>query len=390
MERFIIHLNVADFAVAVERALDARLKRRPVIIAPEGAVRAAVYDMSEEAYQTGIRKGMALRKAVRLCTDARILPPHPDRYERAMHALIKQALPYSPLIEPGERDGHLFVDVTGTRRLFGAPVDIAWLLRKYIQADLNLDPIWAVAPNKLLAKVATRLVKPIGEYIVEAGTEETFLAPLPVCLVPGIERGDLIKLQAFNLTRVSQVAALGPEHLAVPFGSRAHFIYETVRGVDRSPVSPVGKKPPQVIIDHTFDNDTNDMIALNRALCGMIEAAGRKLRRQRLASGRIGIVLDYSDGVRHIRHVRTRPATANDFTLFQFARDALKRVWTRRVRIRHIRLIFDKLIFPPAQRELFPTGRRELERRTDLMAAIDKIRSRFGHKAVQMGRMLAT
>ena len=96
MERFIIHLNIADFAVAVERALDARLKRRPVIIAPEGAVRATVYDMSEEAYQAGIRKGMALRKAVRLCTDAWILPPHPDRYERAMHALIKQALPYSP------------------------------------------------------------------------------------------------------------------------------------------------------------------------------------------------------------------------------------------------------------------------------------------------------
>jgi DNA polymerase IV len=389
MERFIIHLNVADFAVAVERVLDVRLKHRPVIIAPEGAVRATVYDMSEEAYQTGIRKGMALGKAVRLCADARILPPHPDRYERAMHALIKQALPYSPRIEPGKRDGHLFVDVTGTRRLFGAPVDIAWLLRKYVQKDLNLDPIWAVAPNKLLAKVATRLVKPMGEYIVEPGTEETFLAPLPVRLIPGIEREDLIKLQAFNLTRVSQVAALGPEHLTVPFGSRAHFIYETVRGIDRSPVSPVGKKPPQVIIDHIFDNDTNEMIVLSRALYSMIETAGRRLRRQRLASGRTSIVLDYSDGVRHIRYVRTRPASANDFTLFQSAQDALKRIWTRRVRIRHIRLIFDKLVFPPAQRGLFPAEFREMERRTDLMAAIDNVRSRFGHKAVQMGRVLA-
>jgi DNA polymerase IV len=389
MERCIIHLNVADFAVAVERALDARLKRRPVIIAPGGSARAAVYDMSEEAYLAGIRKGMTLRKAVRLCTDAWVLPPHPDRYERAMHALIKQALPYSPLVEPGERDGHLFVDVTGTRRLFGAPVDIAWLLRKYVKADLNLDPIWAVAPNKLLAKVATRLVKPTGECIVEAGAEETFLAPLPVRLIPGIERGDLIKLQAFNLTRVSQVAALGTEHLAVPFGSRAHFIYETVRGVDRSPVSPVGKRPPQIIIDHILDTDTNDITALNRALYGMIEAAGRGLRRQCLASGRIGIILDHSDGVRRIRNIRTRPATADDSTLFQFARDALKRVWTRRVRIRHIRLIFDKLVFPPAQRELFPTECREMERRTDLVNAIDKIRDRYGHKAVQMGRMLA-
>jgi len=100
-ERSIIHLNVADFAVAVERAVDCRLKDRPVIIAPEGAARAAVYDMSEEAYRNGIRKGMALRRAVRLCRDARLLPPHPDRYEHAMRSLLKQTLPYSPLIETG-------------------------------------------------------------------------------------------------------------------------------------------------------------------------------------------------------------------------------------------------------------------------------------------------
>ena len=84
--------------MAVERVVDCRLKGRPVIIAPEGAARAAVYDMSEEAYRNGIRKGMPLRRAVRLCKNAEILPPHPDRYEHAMGALLKQTLPYSPLI----------------------------------------------------------------------------------------------------------------------------------------------------------------------------------------------------------------------------------------------------------------------------------------------------
>ncbi len=389
MERFIIHLNVADFAVAVERAIDARLKDRPVIIAPEGATRAIVYDMSDEAYQTGIRKGMPLRKAARRCKDVRILPPHPDRYERAMHALIQQALPYSPLIEPGDRDGHLFLDVSGSRRLFGPPVDIAWRLRKYIQTHFSLDPIWAVAPNKLLAKVATRLVKPTGEYIVGAGEEEAFLSPLPVRLLPGIEREDLIRLEAFNLTRVSQVAALDPTHLAVPFGNRALFIYETVRGIDRSPVLPVGEKAPTLAVDHIFDEDTNQTGIMNRALYGLIEEAGRKLRRRRLACGRVGIVLDYSDGIRHVRHVRTMPATANDFTLFQFTRDALNRIWTRRVRIRHIRLIFDKLVFPPAQLELFPDDQKETEKRSRLVDAVDKIRNRFGRNAIQMGRMVA-
>jgi DNA polymerase-4 len=282
--RSIIHLNVADFAVAVERAVDGRIKDRPVIIAPEGAARAAVYDMSEEAYLAGIRKGMALRKAVRLCRDVWILPPRTDRYEQAMRALLKQALPYSPLIETGEDDGHLFMDATGTNRLFGPPMDIAWRLRKHIRTDLSLDPIWSVAPNKLVAKVATRLVKPDGEYIVAAGEEKSLLAPLPMNLIPGIERHDLLRLQEFNLSRVSQVTTLNLEQLEVPFGTRARFFYEAVRGIDPSPVLPVGQKPPKVIADHEFGNDTNNAATLEGVLYALVEQAGSKLRRRRRAA----------------------------------------------------------------------------------------------------------
>src|SRR5512137_2328309 len=114
--RAIIHLNVADFAVAVERVLDARLRERPVVIAPEGALRAAVFDMSDEAFQHGVHKGMALARARRLCRDVVVIAPHPDRYEQAMRDLLARALPYSPLIEMTDTNGHLFIDATGTCR----------------------------------------------------------------------------------------------------------------------------------------------------------------------------------------------------------------------------------------------------------------------------------
>ena len=387
--RAIIHLNIADFAVAVERSLDGRLKGRPVIIAPEGAVRAAVYDMSEEAYRAGIRKGMALRNAARRCKDARILPPHPDRYEQAMQAVLKQALPYSPFIETGEDDGHLFMDATGTRRLFGPPRDVAWRLRKQIRTDLGLDPIWSVAPNKLVAKVATRLVKPDGEYIVPAGEEETLLAPLPIRLLPGIEYNDLLRLQEFNLTRVSQLAALSLEQLEVPFGTRAPFLYEAARGIDPSLVLPVGQKPPQVVADHEFGNDTNNAAALESILYRLVEQTGSELRRRRQAARRIAIILDYSDGMRCARQVGAKPATANDLTLFALAKRVLFLAWTRRVRIRHMRLICGRLTFPPAQLSLFPASRKENEKRDNLIVAIDRIRHRFGNDVVRMGRVLA-
>ncbi len=388
-DRSIIHLNIADFAVAVERAVDCRLRDRPVIIAPEGAARAAVYDMSEEAYLIGIRKGMALRRATRLCKDAQILAPHPDRYEHTMRALLKQTLPYSPLIESGETDGHLFVDVTGTARLFGPPMDVAWRLRRQVKKDLGLDPIWSVAPNKLVAKVATRLVKPDGEYIVGAGEEEALLAPLPIGLIPGIERNDLLRLQEFNLSRVSHLTALSLEQLQIPFGARARSLYEAARGIDPSPVLPVEQKPPKIIVDHEFGNDTNDKSTLASALYGLVEQAGDRLRRRRRAARRVAIILDYSDGLRCARQLAAKPATANDFTLFELARRTLRLAWTRRIRIRHVRLICDRLTFPPAQLELFAAEQKQNEHRDNLISAIDRIRNRFGNEAVQFGRSLA-
>ena len=388
-ERTIIHLNVADFAVAVERTVDGRLRDRPVIIAPQGAARAAVYDMSEEAYRSGIRKGMTLRRAVRLCRDARILPPHPDRYEHAMRALLKQTLPYSPLIETGEDDGHLFLDVSGTARLFGPPADVAWRLRRQVKKDLGLDPIWSVAPNKLVAKVATRLVKPDGEYIVGAGEEESLLEPLPIDLVPGIERDDLLRLREFNLIRVSQFTALSLEQLQIPFGTRALFLYQTARGIDPSPVLPVGQKPPRVMADHEFGDDTNDRSCLESILYRLVEQIGDRLRRRRRAARRVAVILDYSDGMRSIRQLAVRPATASDFTLFQLARRTLQLAWTRRVRIRHVRLICDRLIFPPAQLELFADEQEKAQKGDNLISAIDRIRERFGKQALRVGRTLA-
>jgi DNA polymerase-4 len=389
MDRAIIHLNVADFAVAVERAIDRRLAGRPVVIAPEGAARAAVYDMSEEAYRTGVRKGMLLGRAARLCRDARILSPRPERYEQAMRALLEQALPYSPLIEAGEVDGHLFIDATGTGRLFGLPMDMAWRLRRQVRSHLGLAPIWSVAANKLVAKVATRLVKPDGEYIVAAGEEESFLAPLPLALIPGIEREDLLRLREFNLTRAGEVTALRLEELRVRFESRAMLLYEAVRGIDPSPVLAVGEKPPQVTMDHAFGADTNDADVLRAALYRLVEQAGAELRLRRRAAQRVAVLLDYSDGARCTRQAAARPATANDITLFEVAGRALDRAWMRRVRVRRLRLVCDRLVFPPAQLELFPSERRRFDQRARLISALDADRRRFGGDALKVGRTLA-
>jgi DNA polymerase IV len=390
MDRAIIHLNIADFAVAVERVVDTRLKDRPVIIAPEGAARSTVYDMSNEAFLAGVRKAMPLREALRLCNDARVLPPHQDRYERAMKAFYKHALVYSPLTETGEGDGHIFIDVTGSFRLFGPPMDMAWRLRKQIQKDLGFDPIWSVAPNKLVAKVATRLVKPTGEYIVAAGEEKDFLAILPLYLIPGLEKDDLLLFTELNFVQVSQVLSLNLNQLQVLFGNRSRFIYETIRGIDFSPVLPVETNPPKVLLDHVFGDDTNDVAKVESILYHLVEIAGKQIRNRRLAARRLALLIDYSDGLRCIRQKKADPPTANDMALFDLAIEVLDLAWFRRVRIRYIRVIFDRLIFPPAyQLEMFSQNCEKNRRRISLMEAIDSIRNRFGDHAIRIGKTFA-
>ena len=389
MERTIIHLNVADFAVAVERRLDSRLRRRPLIVAPVGLARAVVYDMSEEAFAAGVRKAMPLARARRLCPEAVVRPPRVARYEQAMTDLVQRALAYSPRVEPGPGDGHLFADVTGTSRLFGPAVDVAWRLGREIRRDTGLEPIWSVGPSKLIAKVATRLVKPRGEYIVGAGEEEAFLAPLSLELIPGLERRDLAGLRAFNLTRAGQVQPLSPAQLEVPFGRRADFIYEAVHGVDPSPVLPAGERPPVVRVVRELGTDRNDVRGIEGALYALAERAGRELRRRRLAARRVTVGLDYADGRRHVGRAAVAAATADDGLLFALARRALQQAWRRRVRVRCMTLVCRRLTFPPAQLPLFADERDAEIRRRRLMGALDRIRGRFGPESIRVGRTLA-
>jgi DNA polymerase-4 len=357
-----------------------------------------------------------------------------------MREFLARALPFSPLIELVDENGHLFLDVTGTGRLFGPPMDIAWRIRKETRVRLGFDPIWAVGSNKLVAKVATRLVKPTGEYIVEPGAEEEFLRPLSLALLPGLERDELLRLREFHLRRVADVTRLTLPQLEVALGrtDAARSLYEAARGVDRSPVWPVAGPRPVVVVDRGFglspdgsgfnvpgsgltaagsaqletlsskcesgvvvqsaihnpqsaiaEADTNDAAIVEGALYALAEQAGAELRRRKLAARRVGVVLDYSDGVRLARSATAGTATANDFRLFALAQDALAHAWTRRVRVRRLRLVCDRLIFPPAQLELFPEEAERTRCEEGLVAALDAIRARFGAGAIRAGRVLA-
>jgi DNA polymerase-4 len=384
-ERSIIHLNVADFAVAVERVVDTSLQNRPVIVAPLQAARAAVYDMSEEAYTEGVRKGMLLRQASRLCRTARVLVPRPELYRRAMQAVVAEAREYTPVVEHGVEDGHLFLDLSGTHRLFGAAPDVGWRLRKQVRDKLRIEPIWSLAANKLVSKVASRLVKPVGEYIVAPGEEELFLTPLPLSLLPGIELDERRRLLEFNIRKVGQLASLDRTQLYAVFGQRGDSLYEISHGIDDDLVMGRVHQAPAISSEHIFADDTGDYRELEATVSSLAVQTGMELRAARLAGRRMALCLHYTDGSQTTRQASVRRGRSDDFSLRKLALLALQRAMTRRVRVRSCRLICDRLCRQSPQLSLFPEPDPADAKREKLCAALDVVRNRYGRTAVRFG-----
>ncbi len=385
-ERSVLHFNVADFAVAVERVSDSSLKKRPLIISPLQAARPLVYDMSEEAYREGVRKGMVLKQATRRCRGAKVLAPRIPLYQKAMGAFLRELRNYSPLIEYGRADGHFFVDVTGTHRLFGPAPDVGWRVRRHVREGLGINPIWALGSSKLIAKVASRLVKPVGEYIVTPGEEDVFLAPLPVELLPGLSAGELKKLSEFRLTTIGALARMSRDQLMVPFGSRCDFLHGLSRGIDGSEVADTGAKPAAIDYEHVFDDDTNNRQEVEAVIVRLAGEAGYQLRRQLRVCRRVGIWLRYADGGSVVRQASCKKGCSGDSLLQEMAMTALGRAWKRRTRIRSCRLVCDLLQRRSPQLSLFPVIE---ERKMDgekLLGAVDRVRDRFGHDLIGPGR----
>ncbi len=385
-ERSVLHFNVADFAVAVERVTDSSLRRRPLIIAPLQSARSVVYDMSEEAYAEGVRKGMVLKQATRICRGAAILAPRVNLYQKAMQAFIKELQGYSPLIESGLADGHFFVDVTGTHRLYGPAPDVGWRVRRQALASLGINPIWTLGTSKLVSKVASRLVKPVGEYIVTAGDEAIFLAPLPIQLLPGLSDKELLKLQEFRLTTIGALAQLSRQQLMVPFGSRCDYLLAASRGVDDSLVCRPAADAESIDYEHSFGGDTNDKRQLEGVVAELAGRAGFQLRTWAKVARRVGVWLRYSDGGVVVRQASCRTGTAGDVLLRQLAQTALQRAWIRRTRIRSCRLVCDRLQRKSPQLSLFPEPENRQLRQEKVTGAMDTLRSRFGDGVIGIGR----
>lgn len=380
--RAILHLWIPAFAVAVEQVVQPRLAGRPVAVAPPTA-RAPVLEVSAEARAAGVRRGIPAAQAVRLCRDLIVLDPHPELYARATGALERVLDRFSPLVEP-HRGGRVWLDATGTVRLFGLPRDLALRIAREVPRELRLAPRLGLSVNKLCSGVAARLVPPREHLIaVPEGAESSFLAPHPLGMLPGVDLPTRRTLGELGLRSIGQLAAVPPAELAAVLGPAGRTLSERARGVDNTPVVPP-RRGHELRAVQTLPEDTEDPRRLAAVLGEAAARLGRDLRAGGRVAGRLAVWLRYADGRGASGSARLPAPTDLDLTLHRLAAGVLERIFTRRVRVRAVTLILDRLAFSPRQPGLFDAGgvpRHEAR----LIAALDHLRRRYGAGIVRFG-----
>jgi len=328
---------------------------------------------------------MPLGKAMKFCPALNVLPPNPELTGKASRVLTRVVTQYTPLWEPS-RPGHIYLDVTGTERLWGRAKEAASRIRREIKKHLRLPGMVGVSGNKMVSSIASRIVPFQGVLDVNHGQESSFMAPLKADVLPGIGRvRKKILLEELNISLVREIAVMDMDNLRLVFGRQAYVIHQRALGIDPTPVYPPRMKPT-VAEEVTLPRDENDDGKLLGILYGLVEKCSHRLRSRALLPRRAGLVFRYADQEEVIRRINLPHGSFWDFDLYEPLEKIFLKACRRRVRVRFMKVWFREFSPPNPQLSLFPTIPPVPEKKTQVTRALDSIRERYGDEAIKYGR----
>ncbi|HET7168862.1 MAG TPA: DNA polymerase IV [Candidatus Limnocylindrales bacterium] len=380
-ERTILHVDLDAFFAAVEQRDRPELRGKPVVVGGDPSGRGVVSAASYEARAFGVHSAMSLREALRRCPHGVFLPVDGRRYQQASRDVMAVLRRFTPVVEPISID-EAFLDVTGSRALFGDGPTIAAAIKTAVRDEVGLTASVGVATTKLVAKVASDLRKPDGLVIVEPGDEAAFLAPLEIARLWGVGAKTATALADYGVRTIGDLAALSPDLIVRRFGKHGASLVSRAQGMDEDAVHE-GDPAKSVGHEHTFDVDTSDREIIERTLLAMSEGVGGRLRSAGVRASTIAVKIRDSS-FRTITRQRTL-SEPTDLTepIFRTALE-LARPEVRGIRVRLIGVSASNL----GEREQLGMFSTEDPRRRAAIEAADALRRRYGSDAVTRGRLV--
>ncbi len=386
MPRKIIHLDLDAFYASVEQLDDPSLRGKPVIVGgSEG--RGVVCAASYEARVFGVRSAMAMGRARQLCPQAIVRSVRMARYSELSQRVFGIFGRFTDRVE-GLSIDEAFLDVGGSERLFGSPVEIALRIKEEVLGEVGLRISAGVAPNKFLAKLATEAGKPDGLVEVTTDGVEAFLLPLPVRRLWGVGEVTARRLEGLGIRTVSDLRGLGEDRLRHLFGAGGSHLFRLARGEDDRPVEG-GGEAKSVSQEETYERDQWDLEVLGRDL---LEQAGRvalRLRRMGMQGRCVTVKVRYGNFETVTRSQTLEAGTDHARDLHRVAVELLGRTEAGKRSVRLLGLGASSLeAAGSGQAGLFAEEKRERLRALD--RAVDQLAGRFGKGGVRPGSLVAS
>ena len=380
--RTYFHVDMDAFFVSVEELFDPSLKGKPVVVGGKADQRGVVSAASYAARKFGVHSAMPLRTAYKLCPQAIFVEGHRERYSEYSHRVYEVLQTFTPKVEMASID-EAYLDMTGTERLHGPPLQAAHKLHNAVGAATNLNCSIGVSTSRMVAKVSSDQAKPNGVLWIIPGQEADFLAPLDIRKIPGVGKVTEQNLNACGIKKVGDLAALDRSFVEQRFGNWGLALAGKARGLDAGGWFDGeigdGNAPKSVSHEHTFGVDTKDRDTLDAMLVKLSEKVARRLRDHNVWARTVQIKLRYSDFTTFTRSKTLDHATQIDTELAEAARSLFHKAWTRQS-IRLLGVYAQQLESNEGQTSLIAEPRTEGWRKA--LAAVDKIRGKYGDDGI--------
>jgi DNA polymerase IV len=368
--RAILHIDMDAFYASVEEGDRPELKGKPLIVGGSG--RGVVAAANYAVRRFGVRSAMPMGEALRRCPEAICVQPRMARYKEVSQQVFGIFHEFTPLVEGLSLD-EAFLDVTSSQRLLGGAVTIGGEIRRRIAGQTGLTASVGIAPNKLLAKIASDLNKPDGMCRIGADNVRGILDGLPVEKLSGVGPKTLLAVHAAGIRTFGDLREAGDGVLWRLFGKHGKSMRDRAAGVDDRPVEP-NREEKSISAEETFARDMRGAAPLTVQLLRLADRAGARLRAHELAAGTISIKIRRGDFTTYTRR-RALGRPTQDSGVVAAAAKTLLEQWLRTQPNAAVRLLGVGVsnLQMRVQGDLFGS-----DPARGLDSAIDGIRERFG------------
>jgi DNA polymerase-4 len=275
--RKIIHIDADCFYAAVEVRDDPSLKGKPIAVGGSATRRGVIATASYEARKFGVHSAMASATALKRCPQLILIPGRMSVYREASRRMHEIFADYTDLIEPLSLD-EAFLDVSGCERCRGSATLIAQEIRRRVTDSIGITVSAGIAPNKFIAKIASDMNKPDGQYVVTPQQVDGFLQRLPVSRIWGVGKVTAERLGQQGIKTCADVRAYDIFQFVHKFGQFGEHIYRLAHGIDDRPVVSEWRRK-SVSVENTYDRDLPDLHSCLEKLPELLESLRPRLQR---------------------------------------------------------------------------------------------------------------